>query len=252
MISGEKLSFLRKGVISIVREVIDPLFLSDSLEIQRKSDSSIVTRVDKEISDFAHGALKFLIDDAGFYFFSEEDQQSFNFPCIILDPIDGTRELSQGLGECVVSLAVMSSTSEGFAWLFNPFTGFELSTASEFVVPASYNSEKLFGYVSRGDAKEGRFDGLENSTEISFAPRGSIAFKLGLLSSGACDFVFSKTPKNVWDIAAGTLLCWQRGYQLFQNGKEIKAMDQLMFEGELLWCRKENLEKLNVSLVNNP
>jgi myo-inositol-1(or 4)-monophosphatase len=249
LISSEKIKIVRNGVISIVRDIIDPQSLSGSLNIQRKSDSTIVTQVDKEISDFIKLETASLVTDAGYHYFSEEDPVSFGFPAIILDPIDGTRELAKGLGECVVSLAIMSSSSEGFAWIFNPFTGFEISSSSDFIQPTVFNQEKLHGYVSRSDSARGVFKDVELGSSISIAPRGSIAFKLGLLASGACDFVYSRTPKNVWDIAAGTLLCWQRGYKLFQNEKEIVSLDQLKFDGELYWCREENLNKLRNSFV---
>lgn len=251
MITREKLETLRSGVVTIVREVINPLSLSDSLQIETKSDSTIVTRIDKEISDFVQREMNDLIKYSNFHFFSEENKVSFGFPSIILDPIDGTRELSKGLGECVVSMALMKSSSEGFAWIFNPFTGFDIFTSNEMVPALSFNEERLFGYVSRTDFEKGLLNHIESSSQVFLEPRGSIAFKIALLASGACDFVYSRTPKHIWDIAAGTLLCWQRGLKLYQNGKEVTDLDTERIEGELIWCREKDFEKLHSSLVKN-
>ncbi|WP_127715288.1 inositol monophosphatase family protein [Halobacteriovorax sp. HLS] len=249
MIRSEKLNLLRSGVNKIVREVINPESLSESLQIEKKSDRSIVTRVDKEISKLIEIELEHLVKNEGFHFFSEENMVSFGFPSIILDPIDGTRELAKGLGECVVSLAVMTSSNEGFSWIYNPFTGFEISSKDAFCEPVSFNEDRLFGLVSRTDYSKGIFSDLSLDSSIVVEPRGSIAFKLALLASGACDFVYSKTPKSVWDIAAGTLLCWDRKIKLFQSGAEVKRLDSVKIDGELIWCREKDLARLQSSLL---
>lgn len=249
MINEEFLKKLRSQVLEIVKKRINGSSLQESLGITKKSDFSIVTLVDQEISDLVHMSLSHLVKDEGYHFFSEEEQVSFGFPSIILDPIDGTRELAQGLGECVVSLAIMDTPSSGFAWLFNPFTGFEMSSRSKWVEPVLFNTEKLFGYVSKGDLKKGLLSHITEIENLEIVAKGSIAFKLGLLASGACDFVYSKTPKNIWDIAAGTLLCWDRGYKLYQMGVEIKALEDIRIDGELIWCREDNISILNSSLV---
>ncbi|ATH06474.1 hypothetical protein BIY24_00505 [Halobacteriovorax marinus] len=249
MINREKVDILRREVLEIVKNRLNGSSLQESLGVTKKSDFSLVTLVDKEVSDMMHVQFSDLINKEGLHFFSEEDQKSFGFPAIILDPIDGTRELSKGLGECSVSLAIMSSPSEGFAWLYNPFTGFELSSADTWVEPVTYNEDRLFGYVSKGDMKKGLLDHLNDVDNVTIAARGSIAFKLGLLASGACDFVYSKTPKNIWDIAAGTLLCWQRGYKLYQVGREVSSLADKKIAGELIWCREECAEVLHNSLV---
>ena len=249
MINQELLRLIKSEVLEIVKKRVNGSSLQESLGISKKSDLSIVTLVDKEVSDLVHNRLRKLIHDKGYHFFSEEDQKSFGFPSIILDPIDGTRELAQGLGECVVSLAIMDTSSNGFAWIFNPFTGFEISSSSSFIPPVIYNTQNLFGYVSKGDMKKGLLDHLLDVKGIKVASRGSIAFKLGLLASGACDFVYSKTPKNVWDIAAGTILCWERGYKLYQGDMEVDTLDKTRVDGELIWCREESIALLRSSLV---
>ena len=249
MINQDFLRIIRSEVLEIVKKRVNGSSLQESLGVSKKSDQSIVTLVDQEVSDLVHSRLGKLIEQEGYHFFSEEDQKSFGFPSIILDPIDGTRELAQGLGECVVSLALMETSNKGFAWIMNPFTGFEIGSNSSFVPPVIYNTKNLFGYVSKGDMKKGLLDHVIDVDGINIASRGSIAFKLALLASGACDFVYSKTPKNVWDIAAGTILCWERGYKLYQGDVEIDALDKARVDGELIWCREESIDFLRSSLV---
>jgi myo-inositol-1(or 4)-monophosphatase len=75
--------------------------------------------------------------------------------------------------------------------------------------------------------------------EFDLIPRGSIAFKLALLASGAADFVVSLRPKNIWDIAAGTMLCHQRGIQLWSADTRLAELSQETYSAPLIWCRPE-------------
>jgi myo-inositol-1(or 4)-monophosphatase len=46
---------------------------------------------------------------------------------------------------------------------------------------------------------------------MQVALTGSVAFKLALVAAGRADATFSLTPKNEWDICAGTLLITEAG-----------------------------------------
>ena len=216
----------------------------ESLKKSKKSDNTIVTEIDIFISNLIKEEL---YENSNFSFFSEEDHGDLNHPSIILDPIDGTRELAKGFPECALSLAFMkdSKISESWGWIFNPFTGFDISSDNQFFVSPNYKGDPLVGFVSRSEWEGGLFKNDEKLGPIRVIPRGSIAFKLGLLASGACDIVLTKKPKNIWDIAAGTILCNKRGYDLFQKGKKVSFLDQARFEGPLYWCREEYSSKIN-------
>ena len=69
----------------------------------------------------------------------------------------------------------------------------------------------------------------------SVLPKGSIAFKLGLLAVGASHFAITKKPKNIWDIAAGTHICLKRGIFLFQNGIKISHIQKDPYDANLTW-----------------
>jgi len=214
----------------------------EQLEVVQKADFSPVTEIDLYISLQIKKCLKNHSDLSSFHFFSEEDPESFQFPCAILDPIDGTRELVRGYPEIALSLALMSSSSEGWAWIYNPFTGFSLSSDDLFYPAPHYADDIKVGLTSRSEWEKGLYADLKLNGPVRVTPRGSIAFKLGLLAAGACDFVVTKRGKNIWDIAAGTLLCKERGFFLYKDGKKIEKLETSRLDGPLYWCRPEDNE----------
>lgn len=217
-----------------------------SVEKFVKDDFSLVTEVDLYISELVHEVAK----EMKLNFFSEEQQDSIERPCLILDPVDGTRELAKGIGECAISLSIHTEDTS-WGWIYNPFTGFEVSSDDVQLNKGSNAlSGRLMGYVSRSEFKKGIYDKFE-CEELSIQPRGSIAFKLGLLAAGACDFVYSRSSKNIWDIKAGTIICEKRGIKVFHKGREIKIDFEKRIQGDLLWCREEYKEKIYNSLMKN-
>jgi myo-inositol-1(or 4)-monophosphatase len=105
--------------------------------------------------------------------------------------------------------------------------------------------------VSRSEYEKGFFNHLLNfDQKIEISPRGSIAFKLGLLASGGCDFVLSLSDKNIWDIAAGTILCHQRNIFLYQDGKKVEDLNSMRIKGPMLWA-PENLAEELIEKFNN-
>jgi myo-inositol-1(or 4)-monophosphatase len=214
---------------------------SKDIEINLKSDNTIVTEIDLFVSTLLKEKLQKHSDYKNYNFFSEEEFDKLLFPSAILDPIDGTRELAKGRAECAVSLALMKSPElsdpANYGWLYNPFSGFSLDSDTPFVASNNKSTQKILGMVSRSEFEKGYFKDLLNiDPKIEITPRGSIAFKLGLLASGGCDFVLSLSPKNIWDIAAGSVLCAQRGIKMYQNGVEITRLDQIHIKGILLWA----------------
>ena len=192
-----------KPFIKLLKNRIDHIVSNKigRLKVSSKTDKSFVTDLDLEISNTVKKACiesSFFDDDWSFY--SEEDIGERRFPALILDPIDGTRELVHGIPECVVSLAISSDSliedKKNFGWLYNPFSGFEIYSKDNLNLTDKVNNENLFGFVSRTEWIRGEFKKYHN-VELNFAPRGSIAFKLGALASGYCDFVLSQTtPLN--------------------------------------------------------
>ena len=221
-----------------LRTLFGPLALG-SIQVNLKEYRSPITEIDLFVSNFVKNKLLEHPKYSKYAFYCEEDFVEYSFPCAILDPIDGTRELALGRPECAVSLALMETpiidNPSNFAWLYNPFSGFSLDSEIPFVPTFDKSTSKILTFVSRTEFKKGKYNKYLNEAQIDITPRGSIAFKLGLLASGACDFIVSLEPKNVWDIAAGTILCSQRGIHFYENGKRVVALEKSYYEGILIW-----------------
>jgi len=231
------------GIKNKMSEIVKKGKFQDVVGISQKADKSIVTEVDHFVSDLVKDVTNDFRKLHNIHFFSEEDQESFELPCLMLDPIDGTRELAQGQAECVLSLALIDKDGKGWGWLYNPFNGFEITSDINFVNAPGFHSDKLLGLVSRNEYRKGHFENVGREG-IEVTPRGSIAFKLGLLATNASDFVISLSPKNLWDIAAGTIICWSRGIKLYQSGEEVTSLDKIHLNGPLLWCRESHYETI--------
>lgn len=249
MINRKMIFFLKKEITKIFKDIYIDNDFDEALDIKEKSDKSVVTKIDLLISDLVKSQVGKYEEHKHLSFYSEEDMDQFTLPCLVLDPIDGTKALTTGVPECCVSLAVVEkdlNLSSG--WLYNPFNGFEISSDDDFVMAPSFTKPtKLVGMVSGSDFKKGIFSAV-TSSKIILYPKGSIAYKLGLLAAGACDFIYSATPKNVWDIAAGTIILETRGFKMYQKGEEVTELDRVHLEGDLLWCRMEVKDQIRQEL----
>ncbi|TDJ08260.1 MAG: hypothetical protein E2O68_02190 [Deltaproteobacteria bacterium] len=215
------------------------------LKVDRKKDNTLVTEVDYFICKTVKEELGDFTATKHFTYFSEEDHETLEFPASILDPIDGTRGLVEGFAECALSLALMSTNkiSEGWGWIYNPFTGLSIFSDEIFKMAPNTPKGKLLGLVSRSEWNRGLYSEYDSNAYL-FAPKGSIAFKLGILASGGCDFVTTKRPKHIWDIAAGTINCHTRGVYLFGPDGKIEILDSKKLEPPMLWCREEHFDIL--------
>lgn len=218
----------------------------DRLGLKQKEDFSPLTEIDEYISDLIKDEVQ-KISGQKFHFLSEEEINDIHFPLAILDPIDGTRELVKGIGQCSMSLAFMLDKNfynpKNSGWIYNPFTGFDIHSLIPFCPAPNLNSNRLNGLVSNSEWNKGLKD-IELEKNISISPVGSIAFKLGLLAVGSCDFIYSHRPKNIWDIAAGTILCAARGIKLYDSQGLVETFEGLKINGPLLWCFPDHYNEL--------
>jgi myo-inositol-1(or 4)-monophosphatase len=236
----------------IKAKILDFLTKEDlfiNLKTQKKLDNTLVTEIDLFICKTIKSEVMSLEEFKGYHYFSEEDHSDLNFPSLILDPIDGTKGLISGHPDCSVSLALMKNDiiDQGWGWIFNPFTGLDISSNHLFTKAPNIPEGKLMGLVSRSEWNRGQFQDVDQN-KFSLAPKGSIALKLGLLAVGAADFVITKRKKQIWDIAAGSILCSARDIFLFDKKSQIKTLHSKIQEGPMLWCRKEHFDELKFLL----
>lgn len=240
-----------------IRPKLDHIFqeVYPKLIVEEKDDSSPVTQLDIMLSKLIKEEFSRAYPKGEACFFCEEDHTKLSFPSLIVDPIDGTKDLIKGTGEISVSIAYFHSSDlsakESYAYIYNPQTGFYLSSFEEISQPEREVDNGLWGFVSRTEWEKGCFKSLIGRPDVRLNPKGSIAYKLGLLASGGCDFVLSLSPKNIWDIAGGTLLAETRGIHLFNKKGKVDRLEKSFIEGPLLWCKEEHLSKLSYLLDNN-
>ena len=110
----EHINRLKEQIVSVVEATCGRQGLS-SQSVMKKKDNSPVTKLDLDLSLLIKNFFSEYEEYKNWNFYSEEDHGELKFPAIVLDPIDGTRELVKGVGECAVSLALMPSPklSEG-------------------------------------------------------------------------------------------------------------------------------------------
>ncbi len=233
---------LEKKIIDFVTGYQETLIndvSSGQIDISRKIDNSIITQVDLLLSK----KIKQLIRETGFdhVIIDEEDVLShrLSFPCFIIDPIDGTRELGSGRPECAVSIAYMNSSviadTENWGLIINPFNLIANSTSKLLRLP-KHKDYEYRSLVSRTEYEEGLH--LVNTTKNELIiPMGSIAYKLMLLSLGICDRVKTSRKKNLWDIAAGSVILAKQGIMPKLNGEIVEKFNSTTIGPGLSWER---------------
>ncbi len=204
-----------------------------------KPDGTPVTELDLKLSELVEG----IVDNSypQHIFYSEEKYKVWDFPMAVLDPLDGTREYIEGRNEWAISLALFNTTHfEGEGWIYNPLKNECFTEAG----PIPFAPKEAYrGEVSRSEWKKGLFTNRSTS-KFALSPVGSIAYKLARLSNAQSDFVVSLRPKNIWDIAAGTVLCQQAGFKFYSQGKEVTSVMPI-YEPPLIWCPEELYPELS-------
>lgn len=214
------------GMLEVVQKHSHISFLS-------KADGSPVTQLDLDLSHFLKDLVLSRYPQMTFY--SEEDHEHWNFPMVVVDPLDGTREYIQGRDEWSISVGHLPNDEwGGEGWIFNPKTleCFDSPLKRDFVEKKVY-----VGEVSRSEWEKSLYQGI-SSSQFQLNPLGSVAYKLGRLSQGKIDFVVSLWPKSIWDIAAGTILCHEAGMKFYSCGKEVTDVKK-RYDPPLIWCHEE-------------
>lgn len=236
---------LKQELLAAVQTIWERRSQTGDVGLEIKEDGSPLTSLDKEICHLLESKIKEVHSDGAVGYYSEEKRGVFTFPTYVVDPIDGTREFVDGRAEFVISIAYLNSDDisdkKNEAWILNPLTGFEMTT-NDLRETKSQHDLKL-GLVSRSEWQAGEYshDQLE---VVKLSPLGSIAYKLGVLASGACDFVISKKPKSIWDIAAGVILLDRLGYKFYEELKLVTRLRPDRLKPPLIWCRSEHLDQI--------
>lgn len=232
-------------------ENLRPLFadrIGEKSEHKYKADNELVTDTDIKVDT----AIFEYLSNSGFQeteILSEERVKSAEVNkdrLWIIDPIDGTKEFSQGLPEFAVSIAYLEKGQFVAAAIFNPANSFlhtwDQSSSSTKV---GYSGGKNFLWpadsilCSRTEWDRGLLQNF--SFQSKLIPLGSVAYKMGLVAADVAQATLSVQPKNSWDIAAGAALV--RGYGGLVTDLQGKDLDfsnpQQLFVGGLLASRNQ-------------
>ena len=131
----------------------------------------------------------------------------------MVDPIDGTRELVQGIPEWSISIGLVESGQPVAGGVCNPSTGERIIGSIETGVrytghrPATAATSLSDAVVlaSRSEIRRGEWDHFVDQP-FTVVPTGSIAYKLALVAAGRADAAWTLIPKHEWDVAAGAAL----------------------------------------------
>lgn len=195
-------------------------YYKTELEIELKGEDDPLTAADRESNACIHALVTQAFPDDGWL--SEETADSkarlAKRRVWIVDPLDGTKEFTQHIPEFCVCIALVEDG--------RPIVGVELNPAADRLyvavrghgttvdgAPARVSTQRVVAdaevMASRSEDKRGEWDAFKARCKVVLT--GSVAFKLAQLSTGHGDATFTLTPKNEWDICAGSLLVEEAG-----------------------------------------
>ena len=190
------------------------------ITVTEKGPDHPLTRADLESNECIRGHIAKAFPDDGWL--SEETADSSERLARrrvwVVDPLDGTKEFIQHIPEFCVCIALVEAGRPIVGVEYNPATdrlyvavrGQGTTLNGE---PARVSSQaKLADAVvmaSRSEDKRKEWDPFKPLMRVTLT--GSVAYKLAELSVGNGDATFTLTPKNEWDICAGSLLVEEAG-----------------------------------------
>jgi myo-inositol-1(or 4)-monophosphatase len=136
----------------------------------------------------------------------------------VVDPLDGTKEFIGHIPEFCVCIALVDDGVSVLGVSYNPareemFTAAQGSGATLNGTPVHVSAVSDIAaarfLASRSESARGEWDEFKSTLRIELT--GSVAYKLALIGAGRGDATFSLTPKNEWDICAGTALLTEAG-----------------------------------------
>ena len=186
-----------------------------NITITQKGESGPVTEADLASNACIHQILRQAFPTDGWLSEETVDQPDrlAKSRVWIVDPLDGTWEFTTGVPEFVVSIGLVVDGVAVLGVLYNPITeetfsgcrgeGAWLNGAPMVVSPTADLAASTF-CVSRTESGKGLLKGLER--RLNLEPKGSIAYKCGLVAMGRYAGVFTCNPRNEWDICAGVAI----------------------------------------------
>ncbi|MFN8544188.1 MAG: 3'(2'),5'-bisphosphate nucleotidase CysQ [Candidatus Binatia bacterium] len=195
-------------------------YYEGEVQARDKGHDNPVTAADLEANQIIHRHLSTAFPDDGWL--SEETADSHDRldrrRVWVVDPLDGTKEFIQHIPEFCVCIALVETGRPVVAVEYNPAAdrlyvavrgaGTTVDGTRVHVSPQDRVADAVV-MASRSEDKRGEWDAFKPHCRVALT--GSVAFKLAELARGEGDATFTLTPKNEWDICAGTLLVEEAG-----------------------------------------
>lgn len=152
----------------------------------------------------------------------------------IVDPMDGTKEFTQGVPEFAVSIALAEDGEPVVGAICNPAAqisvwaslgGGTFRDGERTQISDARRLEDAVMVASRSEIRRGQFDPFEGWF-AELRPLGSIAWKLACVASGDGDLNLSVAPKNEWDVCAGDLLIREAGGHYVDFERRTRSYNQ--------------------------
>jgi len=200
---------------AIIRRYYEP-----GVAYREKSKDNPVTQADLEANACIRRLLSEAFPDDGWL--SEETADSHDRlarrRAWVVDPLDGTKEFVQHIPEFCVCVSLVEAGRPVVAVSYNPAAdrlyvaerggGMTVNGVPAHVSRTARVPDAVV-LASRSEDRRGEWDAFKGRVRVQLT--GSVAFKLAELATGAGDATFTLTPKNEWDICAGTLLVEEAG-----------------------------------------
>ena len=195
-------------------------YYESGVRVAEKGPDNPVTRADLEANACIRALVAAAFPDDGWL--SEETADSTERlrkrRVWVVDPLDGTKEFIQHIPEFCVSIALVEDGRPVVAVEYNPVAdrlyaavrgqGTTVNGAPAHVSRTARVPDALV-LASRSEDQRGEWDAFKGRVRVKLT--GSVAYKLAELAAGAGDATFTLTPKNEWDICAGSLLVEEAG-----------------------------------------
>ncbi|MBI4518329.1 MAG: 3'(2'),5'-bisphosphate nucleotidase CysQ [Deltaproteobacteria bacterium] len=200
---------------AVIREIYAAPF-----DVRHKGHDNPVTEADLQANERIHGIIHAAFPDDGWLSEETRDQPDrlAKSRVWIIDPLDGTKEFVQHIPEFCVCVALVDGGEPIVGVSYDPihdevFAAERGGGLTVNGIPARVSSESALDrarvLASRSEDKRGEWEAYKPHMQVALT--GSVAFKLALVAAGRADATFSLTPKNEWDICAGTLLVSEGG-----------------------------------------
>ncbi len=225
--NGQALSRIL-AAMTAAQEALRP-YAPGAIAVERKAFGDIVTAADRAVNVALRSSL-LRVDEGWLSEESADDLSRLDLPRLwIVDPIDGTREFVEGIPEWGISVAWVEDGRPVAGGVFNPQakqlmlgaagSGVTLNDTAVAVTKHGLSGARIL--ASRSEINHGAWKQFDRAP-FSYAPMGSVAYKLALVACGKADATFTLVPKNEWDVAGGVALVEAAGGRVVGlDGKPI-------------------------------